>query len=125
MKQFETGKTYFTRSICDYECIFSYEILSRTAKTIKIKSLCGVKSKKVFIWDDCETIYPEGKYSMCPVLKADKESRTFDSEAFFLDYINNYLTVECIAEAYKITVSQANTLISAGRSVNHSKVVQA
>ena len=35
MKQFETGKTYTTRSICDQNCIFSITVISRTASTIK------------------------------------------------------------------------------------------
>lgn len=32
MKKFEIGKEYFTRSICDSECIFSIKITGRTAK---------------------------------------------------------------------------------------------
>ena len=31
MKKFEIGKEYFTRSICDSECIFSIKITGRTA----------------------------------------------------------------------------------------------
>lgn len=34
MKKFEIGKEYFTRSICDSECIFSIKITGRTAKTV-------------------------------------------------------------------------------------------
>ena len=32
--QFQVGRTYATRSICDYDCIFSFTILARTAKTV-------------------------------------------------------------------------------------------
>ena len=34
MNQFQIGRTYNTRSICDHDCIFSFTILSRTAKTV-------------------------------------------------------------------------------------------
>ena len=32
--QFQVGRTYATRSICDYDCILSFTILARTAKTV-------------------------------------------------------------------------------------------
>jgi len=71
MKKFEVGRIYFARSLCDYNCIFSYKILRRTQKTATIKTMCGIKRRKIYVWKDVETIHPEGKFSMCPVLKAD------------------------------------------------------
>lgn len=64
------------RSICDYNCIWEYKIIARTAGTITIISE-GVKkvlriSKKVSEYFGVETVYPLGKYSMCPSLTADK-----------------------------------------------------
>lgn len=54
MKKFEIGKEYFTRSICDSECIFSIKITGRTAKTVSYRrsavlpeplvSVCAVSS---------------------------------------------------------------------------------
>lgn len=38
----------------------------------------------------------------------------------FLDYMNNFLTVACFAEYYKMTISQANTAINIGR-MQHNK----
>jgi hypothetical protein len=32
--QFQIGRTYSTRSICDHNCIFAFTILGRTAKTV-------------------------------------------------------------------------------------------
>ena len=37
MKTFEVGKTYTCRSICDYECIYSFEILKRTDRSVWIR----------------------------------------------------------------------------------------
>ena len=74
--KFEVGKTYSTRSACDWDTIFSYTVVARTAKTITIenkhlhRSKRGVKADYDGIAEAC---YPEGRYSMCPVIKADRE----------------------------------------------------
>jgi hypothetical protein len=34
--QFQVGRTYSTRSFSGYECVYSFTILSRTAKTISV-----------------------------------------------------------------------------------------
>ncbi len=39
----------------------------------------------------------------------------------FLDYLNNFLTVECFAEYYGMTISQSNTVINIGRIQYHKK----
>lgn len=70
MTKFETGKTYATRSLCDYDCIYRFEIVGRTAKTVKVKYHDRVTSRKVHDRDGMETIYPLGSYSMAPVLRA-------------------------------------------------------
>ena len=36
MRKFELNKTYKMRSICDHECIWTYEVIERTAQTITI-----------------------------------------------------------------------------------------
>ena len=36
MVKFEVGTTYYTRSICDHNCIVKFTVLGRTAKTIKV-----------------------------------------------------------------------------------------
>ncbi len=73
IKEFEIGKTYATSSICDHDCIFSYTIMKRTEKTVTIRDIFG-NVKRCKIHRDgrrpIEYIYPQGVYSMCPVLDA-------------------------------------------------------
>ena len=74
MKKFEIGKEYNMRSACDHNCIWTYTVTDRTAQTITITDGKETKkcriSKKVSEWDNRETVYPLGKYSMCPALRA-------------------------------------------------------
>ena len=74
MRKFELNKTYKMRSICDHECIWTYEVIERTAQTITITDgkkvqKCRV-AKKESEWCGAERIYPLGKYSMAPALEA-------------------------------------------------------
>lgn len=74
IKKFEPGKSYWTRSICDYDCIITIEVISRTAKFITAK--VGGKIKrlgvKVCDYDKAERCDPWGRYSMSPVISAAK-----------------------------------------------------
>jgi hypothetical protein len=70
--KFEAGKTYKTRSICDYDCVFSYSVVSRSDKTITVAYRGAVKRCKIQVGDGVEFAYPEGRYSMAPVIKADR-----------------------------------------------------
>ena len=74
MKRFEVGNTYKTRSICDYDCIFSWTVLKRTEKTLTLKEDTGeIKTRRIAINSEgIETCRPDGKYSMCPVIRANK-----------------------------------------------------
>lgn len=74
IKQFQVGKTYWCRSICDHECIFRYEITGRTEKTVTFKLGTKTKRCKINVWDGVETIKPQGTYSMCQILTAEKVS---------------------------------------------------
>lgn len=68
--KFEEGKTYFTRSICDYECIYTITVAKRTAKTI-----VTTEGKRLGIsmnYDGHEGVYPHGRYSMAAYITADK-----------------------------------------------------
>ena len=70
--RFEVGKTYATSSICDHNCVFSYTIIKRTAKTVVIRDKFGDtrRCKLHNGYHGAECIYPQGVYSMCPVLDA-------------------------------------------------------
>lgn len=75
MDKFEIGKTYATCSACDHNCIFSYTVVSRTRCTVTLKDKYGDVQKRRIIkrlteYKGVETIFPEGNYSMAPVLDA-------------------------------------------------------
>jgi hypothetical protein len=67
---FAVGKTYRCRSICDYDCIFSFTVTARTDKTVTITVHGKPVRRKVRLSDGVEAIDPHGRYSMSPVLRA-------------------------------------------------------
>lgn len=70
-KQFEIGKTYAVRSLCDYDCVYRFEVVKRTEKTVSIRYFDKVLSRRIYIsYDGHEAINPLGSYSMSPVLTA-------------------------------------------------------
>lgn len=72
MKKFEIGKEYFTRSICDSECIFSIKITGRTAKTVSYEYMGESRRSKIRFDDSGEYIQPD-RYSMAPTFRAERE----------------------------------------------------
>lgn len=71
---FEPGKSYFMRSVCDHECIWTYNVVARTARFV---TLVDQRSKEhvragVRVWEGVEQCMPLGSYSMAPRLCADK-----------------------------------------------------
>lgn len=70
MQQFQVGKTYSTRSICDHDCIIAVTIEKRTAKTVTATVRGESKTFRVAEYDGAETIKPWGSYSMCPIIRA-------------------------------------------------------
>lgn len=75
MKTFEIGKTYETRSICDHNCVWSFTVKARTACTVTLDGPDGIRkcriNKQYSEYRNAETVFPLGRYSMCPVLDAD------------------------------------------------------
>ncbi len=75
MIKFETGKTYLNNYIGDSDLYSYYEITKRTDKTVwfkKSNSNKEPKRVKIYLSDDVEYFYPDGQYSMCMIMKADK-----------------------------------------------------
>ena len=75
-KKFEVGKSYSMHSPCDTECIWTYKVIARTASTITLQDTHGQTQKyrvKVSPVFDAECCYPLGRYSMSPILTAEKE----------------------------------------------------
>ena len=68
--KFETGKTYSTRSICDSECIFSFEVLKRTAKTLTLKHHGETFKRGIYMYEGREHCRALGYFSMCPIISA-------------------------------------------------------
>ena len=78
MKKFEIGKTYYMRSACDHDCVWSYTITARTASTVtitdgKMTKTCRI-NKGASSCYGAEAIYPLGRYSMAPCLTAERIS---------------------------------------------------
>ena len=73
-KQFQVGKSYATRSIGDWDCIHSFTIIARTAKTVTVEVHNKVVSRGLKVRDDCESFKPFGTYSMCAVIYADERA---------------------------------------------------
>lgn len=83
MTQFEINKVYSMRSACDYDCIWSYKVIKRTACTVTLQQLhrdgkpygktinCRI-SKGDSAFYNAEAVSPLGKYSMSPILVANR-----------------------------------------------------
>ena len=72
---FVVGKKYKMTSACDSDCVWVYEVISRTAQTITIKDEDGTVKKCRIIrglteYYGAEVVRPLGTFSMCPSLKA-------------------------------------------------------
>lgn len=69
MTKFETGKTYYTRSVADYDTIVRVTVAKRTDKTIV--TAAGDRLR-INVWNDVEQVKPWGSYSMAPIVSADR-----------------------------------------------------
>ena len=78
--QFQVGRTYATRSICDHECIFSFVVLSRTAKTVTVNVHGKTVRRGLTLWNGVEQFSPFGRYSMAPIVGADDLVMTTDAD---------------------------------------------
>ena len=71
MAQFEIGKEYKSRSIGDYDCIFTILITGRTAKTVSYNYLGRSRRSMIHVDQDGEWIQPD-RYSMAPTFRASR-----------------------------------------------------
>lgn len=73
VKAFEVGKTYTCRSACDWDCVFEYTVVKRTAKRVTLRTKHGkTMVRGVSVYDGSEYCKPEGDYSMCPIIRASR-----------------------------------------------------
>ena len=72
--KFEIGKTYQDRSACDYDTIYSFTVVSRTAKQLTIEGHGKTCRRGIYVYNGVEHCKPHGTYSMCAVISADREN---------------------------------------------------
>ena len=73
MTSFKVGSIYITRLVTDADAKLVFTVKARTAKTITLRVNNTDKRLKIHCYRDCEIVYPWGRYSMCPLLFADRE----------------------------------------------------
>jgi hypothetical protein len=69
---FVAGRTYWTRSIGDSECIHKAKVISRTPKSLRVEIRGEVVTRRVNVCEGSEEFSPFGKYSFSPVLSSKK-----------------------------------------------------
>lgn len=75
VKKFEVGKSYYCRSFCDYDCIFTIDIIERKGNKITLKSWDNSILKKIVkIDNDGVEWFRYDRYSMAPIYRANKET---------------------------------------------------
>ena len=72
--RFEVGKTYQNRAASDWDTIYSFKIVSRTAKTLVYEQDGKQQKRGIYVYDGVEWCKPYGTYSMCSVIRADRET---------------------------------------------------
>lgn len=79
--RFEVGVSYFCRSACDSECVWHFKILRRTASSVWVL-VDGKECRRcVRVWSGVEKFEPFGRYSMSPVVSADRRSMSLAASA--------------------------------------------
>lgn len=63
-RMFYAHQVLKARSICDYDCVYEAEVISRTSKTVTIEERGKRKTVKIHLGDNGEFCYPHGRYSM-------------------------------------------------------------
>lgn len=70
-KTIQAGQFLKARSVCDSECVFVAEVVSRSGNWATVKAE-GRDAKRVKIYNhgDGEFVYAMGKFSMAPIFRA-------------------------------------------------------
>lgn len=71
--QFNVGQTYTTRSICDYDCVYSWKVVRTSKTSVWFTGSCvkGVQRRSVKTnLDGRQFLSPLGTYSMSPTIHA-------------------------------------------------------
>jgi hypothetical protein len=72
MSTFTPGQVLSCRSSADYDCIFRFEVLTRTEHFVTLHDGHDKKRVKIKTYQGREYCQPYGNYSMAPVIYADQ-----------------------------------------------------
>lgn len=72
-KKFKAGMILQQASFCDSDCVFGWTVVRRTKKQLVLEQYGKQYRVKIHtdVRDESEVIFPNGKYSMCPVCDVD------------------------------------------------------
>jgi hypothetical protein len=71
MQTFQVGQSYSCRSPGDFNCVWTFKVISRTEKTVKLQDSAGkIKTRRISIYENCKSCSPLGVYSLSPLLTA-------------------------------------------------------
>ena len=101
MFTFEIGHKYYDTSACDHNCVFTIEIVKRTAKTVTFRRNGKERRTKLFCDERGEYIIPD-RYSMAPVFRAEREVQPEEEPAD----VEKSPAAENAAPSNVVTISQ-------------------
>lgn len=75
-RTFQVGHTYIARSVGDWDCVWRFTVVRRTAKFVTLRDADTHDEMRVGVRvdDDGEWTFPFGTYSMAPILRARREA---------------------------------------------------
>jgi hypothetical protein len=73
--KFKIGQELSARSACDYDCVFRFTVVSRSAKFVTVKYFNDLKRVGIKVRDGVEYCYPLGTYSMACSISATEEGK--------------------------------------------------
>jgi hypothetical protein len=75
MKIFQVGETYYDRSMCDHNCIYTADVIKRMNKSVLVIIRDRYDKpviRRIIVRDGVEGFYPFGRYSMASYISANK-----------------------------------------------------
>lgn len=105
MNKFEVGKEYFSRSICNHDCIFSIKVIKRTEKTVTYEYMDETRRSKIHVDDSGEYIQPD-RYSMAPIFRAEREIQPEEAHVVEETPADTTPAADAPAHSNCVTISQ-------------------